>query len=206
MMMRVVAAFAFILMAAGPVPQAGAQQPQPETEYPSIPLEEVTEEHMRLAREVVAASKLTRPFDMILPEIADRAKTTLIRSNPQMQLGIIDVVDRIALDIVERRGQLEEVIAEIWATSFTEDELRELRAFYGSPVGRKFADLFPELLRANMGAAELWGRVISEDLFDRVVADLKRIAEEEGRDLPALPAPPPAPEQPLEGLQLQPGN
>jgi uncharacterized protein len=202
-MMRLVAVAA-VLLAAGPVAPAGAQEIQLDTEYEGIPLEDVTDEHMQLARQTVAATKMTRPFDLLLPEIADRAKTTFIRSNPQMQLGIIDVVDRVALDIVERRGQLEEMVAEIWATSFTEEELREILAFYRTPLGRKYADLFPELLRAPMGAAELWGAVISEDLYNRVVRDLQRMAEEEGQRLQGLPAPPEPPTQSLEGLQINP--
>jgi uncharacterized protein len=207
MMMRLVAGFAALALTAAALPQAGAQEIQLETDYPAIPLEDVTEEHMQLAREVLDATQMTRPFDLILPEVADRAKTTLIRSNPQMQLGIINVVDRVALEIVERRQELEEVIAQIWATSFTEEELRDLRDFYATPVGRKYADLFPELLRAQMGAAELWGQTISEDMYQRVVRELRRVAEEEGRQLQGLPAPPEPPSQPLESLQISPpGN
>lgn len=137
------------------LPAAAQDQQQPSEDDISARIsqaleeEQIDPERLRLARRVLDATDVTRPFDEILPDIADRAKTTLIRSNPQMQLGIINVVDRVALEMVERRAELENIMARIWAETFSDEELEELLGFYQSPIGRKYAQEFPLLLRAQ---------------------------------------------------------
>jgi uncharacterized protein len=186
------------------LPAAAQDQQQPSEDDISARISQALEEdpidpeRLRLARRVLDATDVTRPFDEILPDIADRAKTTLIRSNPQMQLGIINVVDKVALEMVERRAELENIMARIWAESFSDEELEELLAFYQSPIGQKYAQEFPLLLRAQIGAAEWWSREISEDMFRRVQRELQQMAEAEGQQLQqaAPPQPPAAPQLP----------
>jgi uncharacterized protein len=185
------------------LPAAAQDQQQPSEDDISARISQALEdpidpERLRLARRVLDATDVTRPFDEILPDIADRAKTTLIRSNPQMQLGIINVVDKVALEMVERRAELENIMARIWAETFSDEELEELLAFYESPLGQKYAQEFPLLLRAQIGAAEWWGREISEDMFRRVQRELQQMAEAEGQQLQqaAPPQPPAAPQLP----------
>lgn len=156
--------------------------------------QEFDPEELKLARRVVDVTDVTRPFDSILPEVADKAKTTLIRSNPQMQLGIIEVVDRVALEMVDQRAELEEIVAKIWASAFTAEELQTLLDFYQTPVGEKYANVFPGILRAQIGAAEWWGQRLSQTLFARVQQELQRMAEAEGQRL--QDAAPPQPEVP----------
>ena len=67
--------------------------------YPAA-AQEIDAEELALARQVLAASRTGRIFDEILPNMADQTKTTFIQSNPQMQLGIIELVDKVALDLV----------------------------------------------------------------------------------------------------------
>lgn len=189
------------------LPAAAQDQQQPSEDDISARISQALEEdpidpeRLRLARRVLDATDVTRPFDEILPDIADQAKTTLIRSNPQMQLGIINVVDRVALEMVERRAELENIMARIWAETFSDEELEELLGFYQSPIGRKYAQEFPLLLRAQIGAAEWWSRDISEDMFRRVQRELQQMAEAEGQQLQQAtpPQPPEAPQLPGAG-------
>ena len=60
-------------------------------------------------------SGTARIFDTLLPDVADQAKKAFIRANPQMQLGIITIVDKVALEMVNRRPELDRWLARIWA-------------------------------------------------------------------------------------------
>lgn len=195
MSMRFTAALAsglWVLALLHPV-AAQDQQAAPE-KAPSERISEALEqefdpEELKLARRLVDATDVTRPFDTILPEVADKAKTTLIRSNPQMQLGIIEVVDRVALEMVEQRSELEDIVAKIWASAFTMQELQTLLDFYQTPAGEKYAEVFPEILRAQIGAAEWWGQRLSQALFARVQQELQRMADSEAQQLQGNAAP-----------------
>ena len=187
-------------------PLAALAQEQPAADQP-VAGEPIPEERFELARQVVRLSGSGRTFDELLPNIATNAKSAFIRSNPQMQLGIIDVVDRVALDLVRRRPELDLELARVWASGFDEAQLQELIDFYSTETGKKFANIHPNILAAQLAAAEAWGRSISAELSQRVAEELRTInaAEQQsmtGADAPAeaTPAAPAAPaaEQPAQ--------
>lgn len=143
----------------------------------------LTPEHLDLARQVFVASKSGRSFDEILPTVADRAKTTFIKSNPQMQLGIIEVVDRVALSLVAERKKLDENLIRVWALAFTPDELRVIADFYNSPAGQKFAGNYPKLIQTQLAAGDNWTRSISEQLARQVQLELRKMVNQDVKEL-----------------------
>lgn len=134
---------------------------------------QLTPEAASLGTQLVQLSGIGRTFDQLLPNIADQAKNGFIRANPQMQLGIIEVVDRVALTLVSRRPELDQQLAKVWAAAFTEDEMRQLVDFYKSDLGKKFADVEPELLGVQLAVAERWGRTVGDELKQKVTAELR---------------------------------
>jgi len=154
--------------------------------YPAA-AQEIDAEELALARQVLTASRTGRPFDELLPDIADQAKTTFIQSNPQMQLGIIEVVDKVALDLVSRREDLDVRLTEVWALAFDKDELRVLLDFYKSPAGKKFGALMPRILVMQAGIADTWGRELSQEIYQLVNDEMTAMANAENRRLEAGP-------------------
>ncbi len=154
--------------------------------YPAA-AQEIDAEELALARQVLTASRTGRPFDALLPNIADQAKTTFIRSNPQMQLGVIEVVDKVALDLVSRREDLDARFTELWALAFDKDELRVLLEFYQTPAGRKLGAIMPRILRAQIGMSDDWSREIAEEMYKRVGEELTAMTKAEAKKLEAGP-------------------
>jgi hypothetical protein len=194
----VLAAAAFL----GPGP-ALAQEAQQTPAQGQAPLQNIIEtelppETRDLAMQLVKISGTSRMFDELLPTIADQAKNSFIRANPQMQLGIIDVVDRVAVSLVSRRPELDEYLARVWASGFSNDEMRDLIAFYGSDTGKKFAQLLPRLLAVETAAAEEWSKSVSAELAEKVSSELQAMMAAEREALQgdiAGPAQEPAPQQ-----------
>jgi hypothetical protein len=173
--------------------QAPQTQPSPLNE---ILNQEVSPEKLDLAMQVVRLSGTSRTFDELLPNIADQAKNAFIRANPQMQLGIIQVVDTAVLTLVSRRPELDRMLARIWASSFTDEELQSIVDFYSSEAGKKFADVQPRLLAVEMAAAQEWSRSVSMELTQKVSDQLKATMAAEQEALQgSAPAPAPAPAQ-----------
>lgn len=170
-MKRTFAAVLFTFAAVfGPAP-ASAQEAQPDA-VQSILEEDLPPERLELATRLLQLSGTSRAFDQILPGIAEQAKNYFIRANPQMQLGIISVVDKVALELVSRRPELDQYFAKVWASAFTDDEIEELVEFYESDIGKKFAIAFPQILTVQMAAAQEWGKSVSAELTQRVQQDL----------------------------------
>jgi hypothetical protein len=151
------------------------------------PAKEPTPETLELAKQLVELSGASRTFDELLPNIADQAKNTFIRSNPQMQLGIITVVDKVALEMVARRPELDSALERIWASAFDENQLEELIEFYNSETGKRFAAIQPRLIAAQMSAAQNWTGDISEEMTQRVAEELRAQLAGEAKAMEGAP-------------------
>jgi hypothetical protein len=179
--------FAAAFLCGGPAAAQDAQPPaQPE------PAKQYDQETLDLAAQLVKLSGTARGFDQLLPNIADSAKNAFIRANPQMQLGIIEVVDRIALTLVARRPELDRQLALAWAAAFSKDEMHELIAFYKTETGKKFAAIQPRLMTVEMAAAQGWSRSVEDELTQKVRDELRAAMSAEQQSLQGGASPAPA--------------
>jgi hypothetical protein len=165
----------------------------------SIMEAEIAPERLALAMKLVELSGTTRIFDEVLPSIAEDSKNRFIRANPQMQLGIIAVVDRIAVQLVSRRPELDQYLARVWASGFSDDEMQEIVDFYTTDVGKKFSNALPQILAVQTAAAQEWGKSVSEELNVKVQQELRAAVAAESEalqsDIAGPPSEIPAPQQ-----------
>jgi hypothetical protein len=213
-MRALLAAFLFVVAAVlGMTPALAQDAAAPAAEDNSLRqiLEtELPPERMALAMKLVEASGMSRLYDEILPTVAEETKNSFIRANPQMQLGIISIVDKIAVDMVKRRPELDRYLARIWASGFSDAEMQGLIDFYTSDVGKAFAIQLPKILGIQTIASQVWGRTISAEMAQRVQEQLRAAvaadqqalqsdiagpAEAAPADGTQAPAPAPAPQQ-----------
>ncbi len=173
-MTRIVAAVILASAAAfgwsGAAGQDAAQSEQP---LQNIIGTELPPETRELALQLVQLSGSARMFDEVLPMVADQTKNAFIRANPDMQLGIISVVDQIAVSLVSRRPELDNYLARVWASGFSNDEMADLIAFYESDTGKKFSATLPQLLAVQAAAAQEWGKSVSAEMQEKVTAELR---------------------------------
>lgn len=146
-----VAALAVLLLA--PV-QAGAQ--------------DISDAHMKAARDAIAALHVTDQFDAVLPATAQQLQGQLVQKNPDMADTINRVVQEKALELVSRRADLEKEVALVYARSFSEQELKDIAAFYQTDAGRKLLAEGPIATREMVKAAEIWQQGIARDLAQNV--------------------------------------
>ncbi len=138
-----------------------------------VQAQEISESHLNAAKEAVMGAQVLSSFDDILPMVAEQTKSLFIRSNPAATVQIDLATTEVALEMAEKRPELNKIIYEVWARRFTEDELKQIAAFYDSPVGKKLADMGPELTAFSVGAAKQWGDKLSTDMLPLVDAKLK---------------------------------
>ena len=118
--------------------------------------QELSEDHIAAARAAIDALGSTNQFDAIIPGAAEELKVNMIRTNADLQEVISTTVDEEALKIVPRRGDLEREAAQIYAKSFSKDELTAIADFYNSPAGRKLIETGPLVTRELVKSADIW--------------------------------------------------
>ena len=65
--------------------------------------------------------------------------------------------------------ELTNMIVPVYAKHYTEDELKELIAFYKTPIGKKMVEKLPQIAQESYGIGEQWGKALGE----KVAAKLK---------------------------------
>lgn len=135
--------------------------------------QEISESHLKAAREAIVATHATDVYDVILPQAADALKGQLIQKNPDLVDLISKTVDEKALELAGRRADLEKEAALAYAKVFTEDELKAITAFYGTPAGLKVLSDGPRVTSEVGKAANIWQNGLARDLAQSVGDALK---------------------------------
>jgi hypothetical protein len=68
--------------------------------------------------------------------------------------------DRFLAEARSRRGELEEMMGSVYDKHFSSDELRQLLAFYRTPVGQKVLSTAPTITQESVMAGQAWGQRI----------------------------------------------
>ena len=130
--------------------------------------QEVSEEHLKIARQAVAVSQSTRQMDTILLRIGEQTKQTLIANQPDAADQINTIVDEVTLSLAPRRGQLEDEVARIYARIFSIEELQQIIDFYNSDAGQKLISETPVIARSMNQAARVWTAGVQRDVQEEV--------------------------------------
>jgi len=130
--------------------------------------------NVQLARDVVLASGATRAFDGVVPSILQQSINVFVQQNPDLQKELVEAVKTIAPVFEKRSSEIVNIIATVYATRFTQAELKELLAFYQSAVGKKFVTQLPSVLEESFVKTQEWSGKISEEIVQGLRAEMKK--------------------------------
>jgi uncharacterized protein len=139
---------------------ARAQMPSPEA--------------MTAARELVTTLKLSDQYKALLPVILLGLKPVLVQDRPEIERDYNAMMPAIADAYTPYYNAMIDGIAAVYATSFSVDELHQLTAFYGQPVGQKFLEKWPAIRQQGMQIGDETGRKAAEDLKTRLTELLRQ--------------------------------
>lgn len=112
---------------------------------------------VRLIRQLIARARLT-----------DQAVQAIEQQLPAQRAANSRVPaafwDRFLEQARARRGELEEGYVTLYDRHFTTAEIRDLLAFYDSPIGKRFLAEQPALMREGIALGQEWGSRIGADV------------------------------------------
>jgi hypothetical protein len=77
-------------------------------------------------------------------------------------------------DLTPRLSELYAEVAKIYAEHFTEQELKELLAFYNSAVGKKYVAEQAIVVNASLKFAQDWANKLSDEVTAKMREELKK--------------------------------
>jgi hypothetical protein len=131
------------------------------------------------AKELLVTKGATAMFDPLIPGMVESTKNALLPTNPGLFKDLNEVAGRLRTEFAPRRNEIVDEIARLYAQRFSEAEMKEVIAFYKSPVGRKFSSEEPAIIDQGLSRAEAWSKKMSDEVMTRFRAEMRK----KGHDL-----------------------
>jgi hypothetical protein len=133
-----------------------------------------TPDAMAAARSLVNTMKLADQYKALLPAILLSLKPALTQDRPEIEQDYDAMMPMIADAFTPYYTSMVDGIAAVYATNFTEAELREIEAFYRQPVGQKMLEKMPAIGQQALAVGQEIGRKAAEDLRQRLTEALRQ--------------------------------
>ena len=130
------------------------------------------------AKEILALKNAPLMYAQIVPNIVQRTKDTLLQSNLNYQKDLNEVAVKVAKDFAGREQEITEQMARIYATDFTEQELKDILAFYKTPLGKKLLEQEPKSIQESIGYMNQWAGKFAEEVNGKFRAEMKARGKE----------------------------
>ena len=142
------------------------------------PLKQAPPAAIAAAKEILAMKNAAAMYASAVPNIVEQTKNQLLQSNLNYQKDLNEVAVIVAQKLAGREKEIGEGMAKIYANEFTEQELRDLVAFYKSPLGQKLISTEPRAIQFSMSYINQWAQVFAETVNGEFRAEMRKRGKE----------------------------
>jgi uncharacterized protein len=154
---------------------ASAQAPAPAAPAAAQP----SPASLLLAKQIVEIKGVQNVFAPLVRGVVLKTKQMFMQTNFMWQKDLDEVAAIEEKKYAPRVSELVDATARMYAQRFTEQELRQLLAFYQSPLGKKALAEEPKVLDQAMVYAGNWG----DNLSQEVIGDMREQMKKRGHDM-----------------------
>ncbi len=141
-------------------PLAHAQQPTPAA--------------LASAKELISITGATTLFSPLIAGVVEQAKIVYLQQNPALSKDLNDIATQMRTDLQPRFSELTDEVARQYAVNFTEQELKDVLAFYKTTAGKKLLTTQPKIVDASMKFAQDWANTLSDQVIAKMRDELKK--------------------------------
>ncbi|HLF22319.1 MAG TPA: DUF2059 domain-containing protein, partial [Burkholderiales bacterium] len=116
----------------------------------------------------------TALFNTLIAGVVEQAKLLFLQQNPGLSKDVNEIASKMRNDLAPRLNELRGEVARIYAARFNEQELKDLLAFYKSPVGKKYVEQQPQIADASLRFAQNWANKLSDEVIAKMRVELKK--------------------------------
>ena len=144
----------------------------------AAPTQELSPEHLDLARRYVELTDQSKIYELTLIETGISTMRTLVSQNPEIVDEVSAAIGEVIKQYADRKNELFDQFARIYALRLTQEELVLVVEFYQSDVGQKLAR---ENAAANTDLQTVV-QIFSANLNREFFAAVRAILREQGID------------------------
>ena len=127
-----------------------------------------------LAKELLVLKGGQQMFDGMISGVIESAKNSFLPSNPTLNTPLNDVTAQLRKEYEPKKAELFNDVARAYARHFTEQELRELLAFYKTTLGKKVLAEESPAVEDGFKRAQEWTNEFSDQVINRMRAEMKK--------------------------------
>ena len=129
---------------------------------------------VQMAKEIVKVTGATALFTPLIPGVIEQAKNLFLQQNPALGKDLNEIAARMRTELAPRMEELNAEVAKLYAVHFTEAELKDLLAFYKTPVGMKLITEQPKVGEEGLKFAQDWANQLSDQVIGKMREELKK--------------------------------
>jgi hypothetical protein len=130
------------------------------------------------AKEILTIKNAAGMYAGAVPGMVEKAKIALTQQNLNYQKDLNEVAPIVAQQLAGRQNEIGDGMAQIYASEFTEQELKDLVTFYKSPLGQKLLSAEPKAIGQSMTFMNTWAQNFSETVMSAFRAEMHKRGKE----------------------------
>ncbi len=166
-----------LLLAGGAAFAQPASTPAPAA--PAAPAKaEPTAAQIAIGRDIVIGSGISRSFAVVVPQYLDQIGTRLTQTRPDLIKDLNVVMEQIKPEFDKRVDTLIDQAARSYAQRMSEDQLKQIAAFFKSDAGAAYVAAQPAVMNDLFVTMQAWQQQLSVDMMTRVREEMKKKGHE----------------------------
>ena len=133
---------------------------------------------LALAKEIIIVKGGNAIYEPVVPQVVEQARGLFLQSNPMLSKDINEVAAKLQAELTPRTAELLNDGARLYASKFSEQELKDVLAFYKSPVGRKVITQEPVILDQSGSNVDAWANKLADEVIAKFRAEMRRRGKE----------------------------
>lgn len=113
-------------------------------------------------------------YDPAIEGVIRHHQGVLLQINPNLTKDVDATVQLMRANAAARRQELHNEIAKGYASAFTEQELKDMIAFYKTPLGKKMIEQEPKAGEESTKRAQVWIDKYADEVVTKMRAEMKR--------------------------------
>jgi hypothetical protein len=154
--------------------QTAHAAPKQQTKQPAEP----SPAAMKMAREILTLKNAGALFEPMVPGVIERIRSMHLQTNPNLKKALDEVAVELRKYFAPRTEALMNDIAWLYASRFSETELKEILTFYRTPTGKKVIELEPLVFDDAMAGLKTWQEKFAEEVIARFRLEMKKRGHE----------------------------
>ena len=129
---------------------------------------------MASAKELITITGATTLFSPLIAGVVEQAKVLYLQQNPALAKDLNEIATQIRTGLQPRFSELTEEVARLYAANFSEQELKDILAFYKTTAGKKLLAEQPKVVDTSMKFAQDWANKLSDQVIAKMRDELKK--------------------------------